>query len=114
MCGKRREYIKKNLTFILELEMNSEDVITIIKARGVKGQSLFQGHYLKHFFKTLVYISIYVSFFAPNFPLHAYFLFQFFGFKSFKKYPIFFHKYIFKNSKTFCCHYAKNCPTKKC
>jgi len=109
--------VEKERSILKKFDIHSRtrnDVITIIKARGVKGQSLFQGLYLKHFFKTLVYISIYVSFFTPNFPLHAYFLFQFFGFKSFKKIPTFFHKYIFKNSKTFCCHYAKNWPTKKC
>lgn len=80
MCGKRREYIKKNLTFILELKMNSESAITIIKARGVKGQSLFQGLYLRHCFFILVYNAIYVSFFTPNFQLHAYFLFSIFWF----------------------------------
>ncbi len=81
------------MTFILDLKMNNEGAITIIKARGVKGQSLFQGLYARHFF-ILVYIAIYVSFFTPNFQLHAYFLFQFFGFESFLKNPIFFHNYI--------------------
>jgi hypothetical protein len=45
MCGKRREYIFKKLTFIIELKMNSEGAITIIKARGVKGQ-IFSKDYI--------------------------------------------------------------------
>jgi hypothetical protein len=60
MCGKRREYIFKKLTFILELKMNSEGAITIIKARGVKGQSLFQGLYLRTIIETsFFYIGLY-------------------------------------------------------
>ncbi len=110
---KKREYIKKKLTFILELKMNVEGAITMIKARGVKGQSLFQGLYLRHCFFILVYIAIYVSFFTPNFQLHAYFLFQFFGFESFIKFSNFFSQVKFLKFHNILLPLCKNLSYKK-